>query len=145
MKHRIIKNWDETYTLQELGVYNFDGIIDEHWYDRKTYDDIGFAIDATIEARGLNPNSFCLAVEYDEKVTTVHADYDEAEAYAIRRGLMRDKRDGVEKIIVFDEHGEEELHRCAWCDEFFPLWDIEKNDGICDYCDAAIRSRGERW
>lgn len=146
MKYRLVKNWDETYTLQELGVYNFDGIIDNHWYDREKYDDLGFAIDAACVAIfGKIPACFCLALEYDEKAATVHADFEEAEDYAISRGLWREKRDGVEKIIEFTEHNEEEFHRCAWCDEFFPLYDIEEYDGICYQCDAAIRSRGERW
>lgn len=39
----------------------------------------------------------------------------------------------------------DEYKKCEWCGEWYDHYEIEENNGICNRCHAAIRSRGERW
>lgn len=137
--YRIIKTWDNRYTLQAWSVYNFDGIPDHIWKDRQTFDTLGQAFDNLFLARGeAIPEDYFEITHGDngEEITNFFSDFEQATEYADTHQVNLICEVGAS----FDEYA-----KCEWCGEWYDLYTIDENNGICDQCYAAIRSRGERW
>lgn len=70
----------------------------------------------------------------DYPVATAFDDLDEAIEFA--------EAHGIDTICEIGGSWDEYM-KCEWCGEWFPTSELD--NGICSQCDAAIRSRGERW
>lgn len=70
----------------------------------------------------------------DYPIATAHDTLEDAIAFAEANGI-----DTISEIGgAWDE-----FMKCEWCGEWFTIPELDK--GICSQCEAAIRSRGERW
>lgn len=73
---------------------------------------------------------------YEENLTTAHDTLDEAIKYAEAHNI---------EIICEIGGSWGEYKKCEFCGEWDLLYEIDKNNGICDYCRMALWSRGEKW
>lgn len=81
-----------------------------------------------IEADGIDLKGSCEAIAFDT--------LEEAIEFADANGC---------ELICEMGGSWDEYKKCEFCGEWDLAYTIDNNNGICDYCEMAIYSRGERW
>lgn len=84
--------------------------------------------DNTPEADGVDLKGSCEAVAFDT--------FEEAEEFANANGC---------DLIAEIGGSWDEWKKCEFCGGWDLVYTIDNNNGICERCELALYSRGERW